>query len=284
MMNVGDLAGPAAALVDRISETIGGLCPPWQMRRPAKPHVEARVGRSDGESKIADLQTRAMQRLAFEEARKQRNMESVLARSLPHLEESADPDGMDEDWITNFFEHARAVSDKEMQGLWARILAGEANKPGSISRRTVNLIQDLDKEDAQTFFNLCKYVCRFDVDDSTCPLIFSQTDEIYNRSGVNFPSLNHLETLGLVSYDFSTGYSISLAERTREIQLYHGRHRITIPVADPPNARRPEISVGYALFTTAGLELYSITSAPPEGKEFVDYLVMNKLPVGARKE
>ena len=34
---------------------------------------------------------------------------------------------MEEDWIANFFDKCRIVSDSEMQSLWARVLAGEAN-------------------------------------------------------------------------------------------------------------------------------------------------------------
>ena len=49
------------------------------------------------------------------------------------------------------------VSDDDMQQIWAGILAGEANNSGSFSRRTVNLVADLDKRNAQLFRNLCGF-------------------------------------------------------------------------------------------------------------------------------
>ena len=44
-----------------------------------------------------------------------------------------------------------------MQILWARVLAGEANAPGTYSKRTVNLLSDFDKSDAELFTKLCGF-------------------------------------------------------------------------------------------------------------------------------
>jgi hypothetical protein len=50
-------------------------------------------------------------------------------KALPQLDEGADPNAMEDDWVTNFFDKSRIVSDDVMQELWARVLAGEANRP-----------------------------------------------------------------------------------------------------------------------------------------------------------
>jgi hypothetical protein len=57
--------------------------------------------------------------------------------------------------LTYFFERSRLVSDSEMQSLWGKLLAGEANSPGSFARRTVDSVSSLEKTDAQLFTNLC---------------------------------------------------------------------------------------------------------------------------------
>ena len=70
---------------------------------------------------------------ANEEMTKQLNMESITEKAILHLNDDANPDAMENDWITNFFDKCRTVSDDDMQELWARILAGEANNPGAFS-------------------------------------------------------------------------------------------------------------------------------------------------------
>ena len=50
------------------------------------------------------------------------------------------------------------ISDEEMQNIKSQVLSGEANSPGSFSKRTVNLLSDLDKKDAELFQTLCRFV------------------------------------------------------------------------------------------------------------------------------
>jgi predicted DNA binding CopG/RHH family protein len=53
---------------------------------------------------------------------------------------------------------ARRVSDEDMQSVWAKILAEEAKKPGSFSKRTVAFVETLDKDEANLFNELCRFV------------------------------------------------------------------------------------------------------------------------------
>lgn len=73
-----------------------------------------------------------------------------------------------------------------MQSLWSRVLAGEANQPGAFAKRTVNLLADLDKEDAILFVQLCGFGWMI---GNVVPLIQAS---IYNDLGINFNTLSHL--------------------------------------------------------------------------------------------
>ena len=97
-------------------------------------------------------------RMLAEEAKKQDNIESITEKAIPQLTSSSTPQDMDNDWIMNFFDKCRVVSDDDMQLLWARILSNEANSPGTYSKRTVNSLGSLDKSDAQLFIKLCGFV------------------------------------------------------------------------------------------------------------------------------
>ena len=140
LVNVGDLVKPIDTLINKISDATGVLYEPRRIRRKAKAESEAAITsakaqaaadiiKAESEIEINDLHRRAAQRWIQEEAKRQKNMEDIIDKAEPHLNEEAKPDAMEDDWITNFFDKSRIVSDSEMQSLWARVLAGEANVP-----------------------------------------------------------------------------------------------------------------------------------------------------------
>ncbi len=157
--HVGDISKPADTLIRKVSKAVGGVFAPYQIKRIAKAEAEAAIIKAQTEIQITDLHRRAMHRFIEEEAERQKNIEDITAKALPQLAEGARPDAMEDDWVTNFFDKSRIVSDTQMQDLWSRVLAGEANAPGTYSKRTVNFLSDLDKIDAELFSKLCGQRC-----------------------------------------------------------------------------------------------------------------------------
>ena len=192
LINLGDLSKPANTLIEKISDAIGGLYKPFQIRRVAQAEADADKIRTVTNIEITELQHRAMSRLFAEEAKKQNNIEAITVKALPDINPEARPEDVENDWIANFFDKCRLISDEEMQSLWARILAGEASSPGKFSKRTVNLVGSLDKSDATLFSKLCGFV--FMVAGPTA-VVFDFNHKIYNDVGVNFGSLSHLESV-----------------------------------------------------------------------------------------
>ena len=58
---------------------------------------------------------------------------------------------MDNDFFWNTLEHAKSVSNEEMQELIAKIIAGEYNSPGSYSMNTLQTIKILGKNELEIF-------------------------------------------------------------------------------------------------------------------------------------
>ena len=50
---------------------------------------------------------------------------------------------------------ASNVSDETLQDLWARLLAGELESPGSVSNDTMSIARDLNKKRSEEFQTLC---------------------------------------------------------------------------------------------------------------------------------
>jgi len=146
LLNLGELSKPATILIEKVSNAIGAVYLPHQIKGIARAEAEAGKIRALAEIEITDLQRRAIVRMVQEESKKQENIEAILAGTLENLNETSKPEKLDDDWISNFFEKCRVISNPEMQSLWSKILSGETNSPGTFSRRTIDLVSTLGKE------------------------------------------------------------------------------------------------------------------------------------------
>lgn len=262
---LGDLTKPATVLVEKVSDAVGGIFKPHQIIRVAKAEAEADRIQAESQIQVVDIEKRAMRRFLVEEARNQLNMEEITKLALPKLDEDSNPGDIEDDWITNFFDKCRIVSDTEMQQLWSGVLAGEANEPGAFSRQTVNLLADLDKTDAELFTRLCGFCWKIGVVD---PLVYEHDvgAEIYDRQGVNFNSLSHLESLGLIHFDpVATFQRVRIPKKFSV--FYYGK-----PVSLTfPNDEDNTLILGHVLLTRAGHQLAEICGSRPV-EDFWDYV------------
>lgn len=259
LVNLGDLSKPATVLIEKISDAIGGIAKPWQIKRVAQAEADASIIQANALVQVSEIEQRALVRLVKEEGKKQENIENITAKAIPHLSQDAQPDNIEKDWLTHFFDRSRLVSDDEMQSLWANVLAGQANKPGSFSKRTVELVATLDKTDAQLFTKFCTFAWM--VGDLT-PLIFDEQNEIYNCMGINFPSLTHLDDIGLISFNNLSGFEKRGFGKYATI-FYYGR-AINIEFPQDSNV----FPLGKILLTRAGQELAPICGSTPSDDYF----------------
>lgn len=86
------------------------------------------------------------------------NSKSIFEEAKRHFEANAEEQFVDEDWLHFFFDKAEKVSTKSMQVLWAKMLSGELNKPGSISRKLMHIISIMDVHSAKSFQTFCYYI------------------------------------------------------------------------------------------------------------------------------
>ena len=182
-------------------------------------------------------------------------MEDIISEAEPHLNQDANPDTMDDDWVANFFDKCRIISDSEMQSLWGRVLAGEANVPGTYSKRTVNFVSELDKNEADLFTKLCGFGWMI---HNVAPLIFDVQADIYNRHGINFNTLSHLETIGLIQFNNVADFQRLKLPRSITVYYYSKPLRLDMP-KDTDN----ELNLGKAILTRIGQELAPICGSTP---------------------
>ncbi len=275
LINIGELAKPATVLIEKISDALGGYLKPWQIRRVAQAEAEAdkikAIAQVESQIEVTDLTRRALGRFLMEETKKQDNMESITSKAIPLLEDNSNAQEISDDWITNFFDQCRLISDEDMQNLWAKVLSGEANSPGKYSKRTVNFLGSLDKSDATLFASLCGFGWFL---GDVVPLIYNLESDIYKENNITFTVLKHFDDIGLLSFEALTGFKkIGFLKNVRV--FYYG-----IPInIEFKNKDRNELEIGHVLLSKTGQELAQICGPKPV-PGFLDFVIQSWLKKG----
>ena len=255
------------ALLDAISNMTGADFGPRQSKSPAKVQAQTRLINARAETKEDlirtrnrikedDMRRRAEHRRAYEDVQHQINMENLIAKAFPQLTQQARPHDIEPGWVANLFDKARNVSDDDMQELWARILAGEANAPGTYSRRTVNSLSDMDKVDAELFAKLCDFICMIQTNVSKLemPLVFDERASIYRQHEIHFVNLLHLDSIGLIRYILNEGELVGFRNFSEEVSVFYSGRRLVVKPRTPQNP----LATGRVELTRTGRELSSI--------------------------
>jgi hypothetical protein len=243
---------------------------PGAIRAIAQAKIEAlrieELGKIEIEIEKRELLSRGLERKTIEVYAEQANLEAIGNQAVPLLKDSAEPTKIDPDWMAAFSRHATAVSDAEMRSIWSKVLAGEANQAGSFSKRTMAVVSDLSKQEAELFAKLARFKTNFG------PVVGNVSANIYISNGVDYGSLMRLQGAGLIHL-MGVGHYTRIGFPKFCSTDYFG-NQLIIPLHGRP------LNVGSANLTTAGEELIPICSAEPvEG--FLDYLLKFWYEMGA---
>lgn len=264
LINLGDLSKPATVLIEKVSSAVGLIYEPYHIKRVARAETEADKIRALAKIELTQLEQRAIERMVQQEARKQDNIEQITAQAASELPSDAKVESLSEDWVAHFFKQCDTVSDKEMQSLWARLLSGEATKPGTFSKRTVDFVSSIDKKDAQLFSTFCQFLWFF---GDLMPLIYETENDIYTKQGITFSALKHLDSIGLVSFESTTGY-VRKGYGKRAVVHYYGRPVVLEFSKEEAN----QLDIGKVLLTSVGKELAPICGSR-RNEAFYEYVI-----------
>jgi hypothetical protein len=144
------------------------------------------------------------------------------------------------------------------------LLSGEATRPGTFSKRTVDFISTIDKKDAALFTTFCQFV--WTIGEPT-PLIYESTDEIYTKQGITFGALKHLDAIGLISFESVGSYAKTGFAKYAHV-FYYGQPTAVEFSGESNN----QIDIGHALLTSIGKELAPICGSS-RNDEFYHYVI-----------
>ena len=244
-MDIKDLAGlsePLTRLIEVIASGVGGVsksylikknadAKAYEMRIMAQAHVDSQkiltgadydtkslpiLFSSDESNNLPSLPERAEVRKVYQESKKQQNIEAICANAAEELaSESEVPENKPEpDWINHFFDMAEKVSSEDLQFWWGRILAGEIKRPGSFSLRTLEVLKNLSRQEAENFLKLSKYI----IEDSDGQAFF--LEEVKDKSILSLSEIMGLVEAGLISSITPLNLSLTIGPLNQQYFFY----------------------------------------------------------------
>lgn len=210
------------------------------------------------------IEERAQERINFQEAKKQINLENVTAFAAEELknEQPVTDEPLDEDWTTRFFRIAEDISNEEMQALWGKILAGEVKQPKSYSLRTLELIRNLSKKEADIFMK----VANFAIKSGNANYLFTGNDEkiLKEKYNISYSDTALLTEIGLIQPGSFVHYQLfQQSSDTRHVFIAGN-----IVIIAKIKANTPTIQMPVHVFSNSGNELLKLINPKPP----IDYL------------
>lgn len=194
---VAALTAPIEKLIDAVAKATGILYQPTQVVRLANAQAKADLIKANCDIEIEKLRERAAARTVHLELRRQANIESILGKTVRRLEATKSVGSPHPDWLVQFFESCKDISDDELQELWSAILADETRKPGSYQAKTLDFLRYISKEDALLFSKVASLVIT--IGGVSCLLWDLRARTFYNEFGIRPQELQRIRKAGFVT-------------------------------------------------------------------------------------
>ena len=210
------------------------------------------------------LASRAEQRQLAETIRQEENLESILEKTEEQISiaEDISETAVNEDWLTRFFGIAKDVSTDEMQFIWGKILAGEIEKPGSFSLRTLETIRNISPDEAKLFEKILPFVV------SSGAAQFIPADLIsFSEFGITYGHIIQLDECGMVYSNGATSLNIKAGPNEKDQYMLHSGNEVLL-ASNPTNVELQNDLRVYPL-TRSAIELMSILDSSTNHDAFV---------------
>lgn len=217
------------------------------------------------------IEERSKKRERITHLRKQQNLENIIQRAIKYCSDNEVADRADQDWFNNFINLAEDVSNKTMQDLWAKILAGEISSPGSFSLKSLQAFKTLSINEAKLLAKACAIAIK-DQSKKSMRIISgaSQTPGLFN-----FFSKDREHRINLSPFGLSYAELLTLADN----HLIFIQETETPPIASGESisfafnglnlslkSNKNNTLLSFYKFTPIGTELAQLIADNPEKK------------------
>ena len=260
-------ADVANNLIDKVSGAVGWVATHDTPKREAVNTYIKEIQESDHDP----LTKAALISNAKRAIKDYKNQRNVLQNATQFMLPTAKPQEVSEDWLAQFMDKARLVSDSEVQMIWGRILAEECNCPNSVPKGLLHVLEQMDRKNATDFSALCSVSVML-VDNrgvSFSPVFLGGEHKgFYENLGLEYDTLVDLAAIGLIEQDcsFDTGsYVVDQLIQPALVKYHDQEYALPADIA--------EIPVGCVIFTRLGQALCKALSPVKHETFFTDICI-----------
>lgn len=195
------------------------------------------------------------------------NQVQIVQKAITLLPKESNPKDLDEDWLNEFMDKARLVSDEEFQIIWAKILAGEIERKNSFSIRTLNRVKSISKKEAETFTKIAKLA----IGNSEHKYIL-EDKAINEKYGIRLDDIIALEECGFMSAQALTLTTTIVGSK----EIIYEDNGIYIGMLKSKDGRENKVNRYIYSFTQSGKELLSVIAVNRNDDYLLDALKLLK--------
>lgn len=247
--NLDGLADVANNLIDKLSNAVG-----WVASHDTPERVAVNTYIQEIQNSNYDSITKAaLISKAKKSIREYCNQKDIVRIALQAVPPAARPLNVEDDWLAQFMDKARLVSDTDFQILWGNILAEECSAPGSVPKALLHIMGQMDRNMAMAFMKVASVsVSVFDNGEIAYnPVIWGSTlDEYYEDLGIKYDDLVDLESVGLIHTKFgifATGFCHECYDDACVIRYFDEEYQLPIGCK--------QFNSGNVIYTKAGTAL-----------------------------
>jgi uncharacterized repeat protein (TIGR03899 family) len=203
---------------------------------------------------------RAQKRTQLVVSRQQNNLEKIFSLALEYINQDAQFDRLDLDWMMKFTELAKHSYSHTMHELWAKIIAVELSQIGTFSYKSLKVLSELSTKEALLFYKAINLTSRVGDDKSakiltgiykkpTFMSIFSNNNRKtinLNKFGLSYPQIICLAELGLI-YEQEIESAPYLHQETINLSYLGKSYKLKV--------KQKEVILTYYKLTQTGNEL-----------------------------
>lgn len=146
------------------------------------------------------------------------------------------------DFILKYLSEGALISSNDLQEIWAYLLVHECQNPGTISKRTLDVVKNMNSAEAKLFSNVTVHC----LDDGVLYKVLCD-----DRTEINFLNLTILQDIGLIkSVEFISRH-IKIDTKGEESIINSGYIFLIKNIGDTPQ----EIDFDCYILTSVGLEI-----------------------------
>nr|WP_274620621.1 TIGR03899 family protein [Colwellia maritima] len=219
------------------------------------------------------LEDRSNKRKRLTKLRKQENIEAIMDKTFSFFEHKDIDKRPDIDWLNRYIVLAENVSNKTMQDLWAKILAGELSRPGLYSLKALKVFRDMSITDAKLLAKACSLAVK-DHSKKNIRIISGS----YQQPGLfNFLNKDRQQYVNLSHFGLNYADILALADNNlifqqeSESSAMTKGETLTFYYNNVPlklSSKNNNIALQFYKFTPIGTELANLITEKPNDEFF----------------